>query len=192
MTSASPPQLACAEPSPNNRSSSGLVRQYSPERVEGFVRETNLCLNCRAIFGLKRVWKKLGPPDWSESTGLYEHHPSVDSLQRSAEAGCQLCIKVHNKWTAWALAQPEKWKAIHDQPILFEFEHYDRRSYRFLHFMNDMPGPRFFYKLIDKNGKGIFSPCHVANSTNIWPGSHISVYNSFFSPKLHSSRCRAG
>ncbi|KAG6356703.1 hypothetical protein INS49_014577 [Diaporthe citri] len=133
MTSTSPSQLACSELAPTTRSSSVLVRQYSPEDVERFIRDTSLCLNFRAIFGLKKFWKELGAGCFAPwGPRLYEHHPSIDSLRRSAGAGSQLCTKVYNRWTAQALDEPDKWKSDHDKPIAFGFQYDDRPSYRIL------------------------------------------------------------
>lgn len=124
---------------------------YSPADVERFIRETNLCSNCQTIFGRKDIWRKLRV-NYGDLCS-YVHHPSIDSLQQSAQAGCQLCIKIHKKWTA--LDESDEWKSAQNPPISLTFYHYQSgysRVYRELHFVAPLPMDDFFsYTLIEKD-----------------------------------------
>lgn len=121
---------------------------YSPADVERFIRETNLCSNCQTIFGREDIWRKLRVN--CDDLCSYVHHPSIDSLQQSAQAGCQLCIKVHKKWTAM-----DEWKSEQNPLISLRFYPYRfgySRVYRELHFVAPLPmGDFFSYTLIEKD-----------------------------------------
>lgn len=76
------------------------------------MRETNLCFNCQAILGREKFWRKSVDAHWDSP---YVHHPSTDSLQRSAQAGCQLCIKVMptRRSVAWAVCEVQDSESVY-------------------------------------------------------------------------------
>lgn len=109
-----------------------------------------ICVPIVRRYSVADIWRKLRI-NYGDSCS-YVHHPSIDSLQQSAQAGCQLCIKVHKKWTA--LDEPDEWKSAQNPRISLIFDPYRfgySRVYRELHFIAPLPVLHFSYTLIEKD-----------------------------------------
>lgn len=82
------------------------------DRVEGYLQATKLCEYCLQIFDPSLPRMPLGmrlPQKSIRPVICHEHHTSYESLVRSVEAGCRVCIHLHDQWarTSRVLRQDE-------------------------------------------------------------------------------------
>lgn len=66
---------------------------YSDDDIERFIRGTNLCKVCQAIFGSQEAW--IPDPLYKD---YFEHHPSSESLLLATKTGCLLCSRLYKAW----------------------------------------------------------------------------------------------